>query len=113
MEASADFMPALHQIKTALEQANLEIVQQEAYFVQADLEDRFLYSGKYQPEMYFNPAFRQGISSFSLIAHQTEVEQGLQHLRADIDTGKITSVQQAYENTLGDYLFLIARKAWV
>ncbi|MEL6656390.1 MAG: methyltransferase domain-containing protein [Bacteroidota bacterium] len=110
MEESADFMPAQGKIKAALEQAGLEIVQQEPYFVQPDLEDRFLYSGKHQPERYFNPAFRQGISSFSLIAHQAEVDQGLAHLRVDIDSGKIAAVQQAYENSLGDYLFIIAQK---
>ena len=111
IEDSIKVLPRREQIEEAFDNAGLKIVQEEAYFVQPDLQDRFLYSGKHDPEMYFSAEVRKGISSFSLLANQAEVRQGLQQMRADIDHGKIQAVIEAHQNELGDYLFLIAEKS--
>lgn len=110
IEDSAKVLPALDQIESAFEHAGLEIIEREPYFVQPDLQDWFLYSGKHHPEMYFREEVRKGISSFALLANQPEVEKGLRQMRKDIDSGKIEEVMRAHENDLGDYLFLVGQK---
>ncbi|MEO8399790.1 MAG: class I SAM-dependent methyltransferase, partial [Ignavibacteriaceae bacterium] len=75
-----------------------------------DLEDLFLYSGKHNPEQYFNPQIRKGISFFSLFVNKDEIEKGMEKLKADIDSGKINDVIKSYENDLGDYLFVVGEK---
>lgn len=103
-------MPTLENIKTAMKANGFELLQTEKYVVRPDLEDRFLYCGKQNPEVYFDAQTRHGISSFSNLAHRTEVEHGLSALRNDIDTGKINTIITSYENDLGDYLYVIGRK---
>ena len=110
IEDSIEILPTMQQIQAAFQATRLEIVVQEPYFVRADLEDRFLYCGKYRPELYFQEEIRRSISSFSMLSRKEEVEKGLQALRADIDSGKIQQIIKDYENDLGDYLFLVARK---
>jgi hypothetical protein len=51
-----------------------------------DIKDRFFCSAWRYPEMYFDPAFRQGISHFQL-ADQTHVKEMLDNLRQDINSG--------------------------
>ncbi|MEM7102749.1 MAG: class I SAM-dependent methyltransferase [Bacteroidota bacterium] len=109
IEDSIKILPKLEVVKAAFSKAGLKLVEQEPYFVKPDLEDWFLYCGKHDPERYFNEDIRKGISSFSLIAHQKEVEKGLQKLRADIDNGTIKNVMKEYENDMGDYLFLVGK----
>jgi len=111
IEDSIKILPALDEIESAFEQAGLTIIEREPYFVQPDLQDWFLYSGKHNPEMYFREEVRKGISSFALLANQPEVEKGLEHMRNDIDSGNIEQVMKAHENDLGDYLFLVAEKS--
>ena len=74
------------------------------------MEDQFLYCGKQNPELYFDDKIRNGISSFSSLANQKEVEQGLKTLRKDMDSGKIKQIINLYENDLGDYLYIIGKK---
>jgi len=103
-------MPAFENIELALKNNGFEIIEVDKYFVRPDLEDKFLYSGKFNPELYFDENIRNGISSFSALANQEEVESGLKELRKDIDSGKVNEVTKAYENDLGDYMFVVCRK---
>lgn len=99
------------QEKTAmLHHAGFGNVQTEKYFVHADLQDHFLYSGKFDPERYLNPAVRNGISSFSAFSNRAEVEAGLVLLERDIRSGEIREIMQQYDNDRGDYLFYFAEK---
>jgi len=107
---SAKVLSSFEKIKRAFNYANLEIIIQERYFIQPDLEDWFLYCGKHQPELYLRKEIRNGISSFSMIAHQGEVTEGLNKLREDIDTGEVNKIMKEFENDLGDYLFIIGNK---
>lgn len=104
-------MPTLARVKQAMEKAGFEGLSTEKYFIQPDLEDKFLYCGKHQPEMYFDQNIRNGISSFSSLSNKLEVKRGLSALQSDIDSGKINQIVSEYENQLGDYLYIIVRKA--
>ena len=105
-------MPTFEKVKTAMKDGGFELLQTEKYFIKPDLEDQFLYCGKQNPELYFDVQVRHGISSFSTLANSTEVEQGLSKLRKDIDTGKINEIIKSYENDLGDYVYIIGKKAY-
>lgn len=103
-------MPSLESIVGALEISGIKLLTREPYFIQPDLQDHFLYCGKYNPEVYFNQQVRSGISSFSSLAHKDEVKQGLQLLRQDIDSRQIHKVMKSYQNDLGDYIFIVGKK---
>ncbi len=110
MRDSVEQLPAFSEIENALSAANLKIEKLENYFVREHLEDLFLYSGKYRPELYLRKDVRCGISSFSNLANRKEVEKGLQILAEDIDSGKISEVIENHENEFGDYVFIAAGK---
>lgn len=69
-----------------------------------------MYCGQQNPDLYFDENIRHGISSFSALANLDEVKKGLAQLRRDIDSGEINSVIKSYENNIGDYLYIIAKK---
>lgn len=113
LEDSMTQMPSMEVIENAMQLSGLKISKTELYNIKPDLEDQFLYSGKKNPELYFDASIRHGISSFSALANIDEVEQGLNNLRADIDSGKINEIIKSYENKHGDYLYIIAEKTTV
>ena len=104
-------MPTLEKVKMAMKDSGIEFFGTDKYFIKPDLQDQFLYCGKQLPELYFDEQIRRGISSFSSLANQKEVEKGLSELRKDIDSGKITDIIKTYENELGDYLYIIGKKS--
>ena len=103
-------LPSKESIEEGLANSGFKIIGTEAYFIQPDLQDKFLYCGKQNPELYFDPRIRNGISSFADLARQKEVEQGLLKLQKDIDSGAIHEVIQSYQNDMGDYIFVTAQK---
>ena len=103
-------MPDVEHVKTVMNYCHLKFLGTDKYYIKPDLEDRFLYCGKQNPELYFHEETRNGISSFSSLANQTEVEKGLSELRRDIDSGKINEIIKSYENDFGDYIFIIGKK---
>lgn len=103
-------MPDLESIKTAIKNSGLQLLEIEKYFVQPNLEDKFLYCGKQNPTLYFDDQIRKGISSFSDLSNKIEVEQGLFELKKDMESGKIKKIISNYENDLGDYMFVVGEK---
>jgi ubiquinone/menaquinone biosynthesis C-methylase UbiE len=103
-------MPSQETVEKSLMNAGFEIIGTEKYFVNNELEDLFLQSGKYNPELYLKEEVRQGISSFASFSNQEEVEKGLQELKKDIETGKINEIIEKYESDQGDYLFIISER---
>ncbi len=103
-------MPSLSQMENAIKKCGIEIVETEKYFILPNLQDKFLYSGKHNPEYYFDEQIRNGISSFSSLANQMEVKMGLSKLRADIDKGEIYKIMESYKNDEGDYLYIVGKK---
>lgn len=105
---SAEVLPSLEIISNALRKSGFARIETEPYPVSEDLQDLFLYSGKFKPEMYLDANFRANISTFALLAEPSEIESGCEQLQADIRSGKISEVIKKYEQE-GDYLFVIAR----
>lgn len=103
-------MPSLATIKEVINQTGLEITHIEKYLIQDDLKDCFLYVGKNNPDRYFDPLIRNGISSFTSLANIEEVNQGLTQLKYDIDSQLFESVKNHYTDESGDYLFIILEK---
>lgn len=108
---SVEQLPSYNRVKHLLLSAGFQLIRTDTYSVKPDLQDLFLYSGKHNPELYFKKEIRAGISSFSSLANKDEVNKGLVELRKDIDTSKVEQIIRSHENNLGDYLFIIGKKA--
>ena len=110
MEHSIAQMPSGETIAHHLRANGFNVLTFEKYAVKADLQDLFLYSGKHHPKRYLNEQIRKGISSFSALADDTEIREGLFKLEKDMENGSIHQIMEHYRNTDGDYLFIIGQK---
>lgn len=110
LKASSEKMLPLEAMGSLGTQVGFKFTNVENYFIKPDLKDLFLQSGKHDPEIYFREEIRKGISTFSALSNQEEVEKGLAQLRADIDSGKFAEVKQQYESDKGDYCFVVFQK---
>lgn len=111
MNDSIAQMPSLEKVRIAMGNMGIEVIKTEPYSIAPDLQDLFLYCGKENSELYFNDSIRNGISSFSSLSNRKEVDQGLEKLRKDMDSGQIEKILKSYKNNWGDYLFIVGRKA--
>ncbi|MCB9251203.1 MAG: class I SAM-dependent methyltransferase [Flavobacteriales bacterium] len=107
---SSEVLPSLDILVKLASKTGFELAVTENYFVKEDLQDMFLNSGKYKPELYLNENFRSGISSFSRSITPEELKTGLVKLEKDLKTGRIGKVIKSHENNLGDYIFLVFKK---
>ena len=107
IDRAAEQLPSFEKIKEATDEAGFKITNTEKYFVKDDLQDQFLYSGKYNPGLYFDENIRKGISTFSSLADKEEVKKGLEKLKTDIENNSFKHIQEKYMNDLGDYLFMV------
>jgi ubiquinone/menaquinone biosynthesis C-methylase UbiE len=110
VDESASQMPMPKEVNRTLMQAGFRIVGHESFLVQPDLQDFFLYSGKFDPSMYLDPDVRAGMSTFSSLASEEEVAEGCRRLKEDIESGRIEEVRSRYRSSRGDYLFIVAEK---
>jgi SAM-dependent methyltransferase len=110
LERSILQMPSVEETVTQLAAAGFVRVVREPWSVTLDLQDFFLYAGKYRPELYLDPGVRAGISTFASLADPAEVERGCARLRADLASGTFAEVLRASEHPDGDYLFLTASR---
>jgi SAM-dependent methyltransferase len=110
MERSIKKMPSRGSILEAAEAQGFSLLAEDLYFIRDDLEDLFLYAGKNNPEVYFIPEIRKGISSFSNLADAEEIRTGLEVLKSDMDTDTFKNIQQGFENNSGDYSFYVLEK---
>ena len=110
MKASIKQMPSLEKVIHHLRLAGFSVVGVESFLVEQDLQDFFLYSRKFEPQMYLDSTVRSGISTFANLAAPEEIAAGCRQLKHDIDNGKIHDVIQEYTSTLGDYTFVVAEK---
>ncbi|MDA1101899.1 MAG: class I SAM-dependent methyltransferase [Proteobacteria bacterium] len=111
MTRSMADMPTRALIERSLRDAGFADLSFANYFVSADLQDHFLYSGKHNPGFYLNDRARAGISTFARHGDEAETRQGLARLDTDITTGRFAQVRQTYRSDLGDYLFVSARRS--
>lgn len=104
-------MPSAESVVNKLKLAGLTDIATEPWEVPREIQDWFLYAGKYQPEIYLNPGVRAGISFFAQgVATPAETAAGCARLEADIQSGRIRQVMEEYRHNLGDYLFVFASK---
>jgi ubiquinone/menaquinone biosynthesis C-methylase UbiE len=97
-----------HEVRDALAAANFGISTTEPYVVTDDLRDWFLLCGKYRPDLYLDPTVRAGISMFATAHDQEEIKSGVERLREDIASGRISEVRRKYAWDGGDYMFTVA-----
>ncbi len=109
MRRSIQNMPTLNAVQTALATAGFQGSECVPFFVNSELRDLFLYSGKDRPRLYLQPDVRANISSFARLCTDDELKQGLKALAADLQSGEFASVRAAYDSSEGDYAFVIAR----
>ena len=109
IEKSAGALTDLQTIFDALREAGFaRSVEIESYEIREDLQDLFLYSGKYKPEIYLDAKTRANISTFALLADADETEAGCRRLAADIKSGRIQSIIERHKES-SDYVFVVAR----
>lgn len=111
MEKSIAQMPSINLVSKALKENGFNMLGYESYMIQPNLQDFFLYSGKYRPELYLKPEVRAGISSFASLARKEEVDSGIRKLEAEISNGSFRSTALKYVSESGDYLFVVAEKS--
>ncbi len=105
MEKASAQMPSLKRLEIAAQHCRLNLAEAQAFFVCNELQDFFLYSGKYQPAIYLSARIRQGISAFCNLCDTGELDRGLAQLQRDIALEKIDRLIQTSENSSGDYCF--------
>jgi ubiquinone/menaquinone biosynthesis C-methylase UbiE len=110
IERTAAQAHSMAHIRRALETAGFPRVATEVYTVRADLQDLFLYSGKYRPALYLNPAVRAGMWSFATLAPPGEETAGCDRLRRDVQSGQIAAAIRGADDSEGDYVFVVARR---
>jgi SAM-dependent methyltransferase len=110
MKKSIEQMPSNKTIEGALRKAGFSQILWDPYEIKDNLQDFILYIGKHRPEMYLDPKTRQGSSTFSSLADPEEVKRGCDLLKADIRSGRIIKITEAYHTNIGDYVFVIASK---
>ncbi|MCF6409468.1 class I SAM-dependent methyltransferase [Pseudalkalibacillus salsuginis] len=110
IEASSKQMPDLTTVNNTLQAVGFDIIGHETFLIQPDLEDFFLYSGKYEPHIYLDETVRAGISTFANLATKEEIVLGCSKLKRDIETKKINEVLPRYSSVKGDYVFVVAEK---
>ena len=93
-----------------LEAAGFKRIVEESFEVPHDIQDLFLQSGKYKPEIYLRPEVRPGISTFANLASEEEISDGCRRLEQDIASGRINQVVADYSTPDGDYVFVVAEK---
>jgi SAM-dependent methyltransferase len=110
LQASVNKEPKYSAVEGAVAKAGFKLTATQKYYIQDDLQDKFMYVGKNQPHLYFDEQIRQGISSFAQLSLKEEVEQGLAQLKNDIDNGTFEAVKNRYNDANGDYLFMVIEK---
>lgn len=111
LEAVMAQMPELKNIEQRMTEVGLKIRATESYSATPDVEDHFLYGGKYNPEFYLNNWINQDLISHNALANKKEVALGLVALKEDIKNGALNKIIESYENNFGDYIFIIGEKA--
>ena len=109
MRRSIEQMPSESNIRAALSRSGFKSVNVNPFFVTNELQDLFLYSGKYRPHLYLDPSVRANISSFARLAPAAELQEGLARLSADLRNGAFASITARYASEVGDYAYIVAR----
>ena len=107
---SMRMMPGFDSLQATLGRGGWRLTATEKFFVTKDLQDLMFYSGKHRPELYLESTVRSSISYFAAAENQAAVDQGLERLKADLESGAFEAVRERYANSFGDYMFIVASK---
>ncbi|SDB83182.1 class I SAM-dependent methyltransferase [Shouchella lonarensis] len=110
LEKSITQMPSIETVNEALKQAGFTLIGVESFLLDPHIQDLFLYSGKFAPELYLDERIRSGMSTFAHLASVEEVRAGCAKLKLDIETNKIKDVLERYHSRFGDYMYVVAEK---
>ena len=110
VKKSARYFKEFEELRTLFHSAHFSTVEKIPFSIREHQEDFFLMAGKYRPEIYLDETVRSGISLFSMAKNNKEITDGLENLKSDIISKKIATVINSYENNLGEYCFVLARK---
>ena len=111
MDRACAQMPARDEVLSDLSRTGFSLQREQSWDITPDLEDLFLYCGKFRPERYLCSSIRRGISCFNNgMCPPAELETGLARLRADMDSGAVRQVQERCAATCGDYVFLACNR---
>lgn len=103
-------LPAISDIIAHLKDAGFIFIGTESFLIQPNIQDRFLGSGRFHPEIYLRDEIRKGISTFASLANPEEVRIGCERLSRDLESGRFEEVFSRYASEQGDYLFVVAEK---
>lgn len=101
-------MPGEGEWRETFAAAGFEKIEVVTWDVPEDLTDLFWYAGKHRPQLYFDAQVRAGISAFANLAEETDVQEGLERLRRDLDSGAFADVLADARHDGGDYAFVTA-----
>jgi ubiquinone/menaquinone biosynthesis C-methylase UbiE len=107
MAKAIEQMPDTPEVERILRLADIAPTCSELFVVGPQIQDFFLYSGKYFPDRYLDPQIRAGISTFVTLADPTEIVSGCEQLAADIRSGRWCPTHADARPSEGDYLFLV------
>lgn len=110
MNASIQKMPTHQSIVRNAKNQGFRILIELPYFIQDNLEDLFLYSGKNVPDLYFSDVIRSGMSSFAGQSDKDEINIGLEKLRKDLQSDSFNTIKSKFNDHLGDYSFFVLEK---
>ena len=100
-------------VASALNKGGMSIRIRRAYDIQSDHQDGFLYCGKHKPERYMDSKVRDNIPAFRDLVEDYELEDGLERMKADIQSGALEQICNSYNRGGGDYMFIKAEKTGV
>jgi len=109
MKKSCSQMPPIELLKDNAKKFQLGTLAIETFTITPTLQDFFLYSGKYEPAIYFSEKIRKGISSFRNFCSEEELRTGLKQLSIDINEKKIDDFLKN-QHPIGDYVFITFEK---
>jgi ubiquinone/menaquinone biosynthesis C-methylase UbiE len=110
IQAAIKQLPSIDEVLNHLKNSGFTIIGTETFLIQPDIQDLFLGSGRFCPEMYLEEKIRNGISTFASLSDPSEIDLGCKHLKRDIESGYFKEVFDNYVSIQGDYLFIIAKK---
>jgi ubiquinone/menaquinone biosynthesis C-methylase UbiE len=110
MKESINKMPSIDIVYKTLMRAGFSSFEMKAFSIDESLQDFFLYSGKFNPQIYLSDHVQKGISSFANLSTKEEVKRGCSLLEKDLNAGLFLERTSQYDRNLGDYLFISAKK---
>lgn len=110
MQKAASILFSREQVENAFSKAGFHSWEFEKYFVNEHVKDGFFEVAKYRPTLLLDEEFCRNITPIALAPDQNEIKNGLHGLHEDICSGDIQNVINLFENSLGEFHYILAHK---